>query len=141
VGNALISLLFVVSLSPSAATLSIERAFLQTDAGYLRQIMPRNGLISLTLAEPLSFSDQLSDQQTYFLLKEIFHAYTTLEFYPERESPPDQERTRIFNARWSFQDKKYNKYHLNLFFLLTETGSISGDSSGWKVMEIRAEKY
>ncbi len=139
-GNTLISLLILATLSPSAATQSIERAFLQNNAGMLLALMPTEGRVKLSLPEPLSFSDQLSDQQAYFLFKKIFATYVTLEFYPTRQPLPGQGRSHIFKTRWSFQDPKNNKYFMNLFFFLRDLSPDSASTPQWKISEIRAEE-
>ncbi len=132
--------MILASLSPSAATQRIERAFLQNNAKMLLALMPVEGRIKLSLPEPLSFSDQLSDQQAYFLFKKIFATYITLEFYPTRQPLPGEGRSHIFKTRWSFQDPKNNKFFMNLFFYLRDLSYDSSSGPLWKITEIRAEE-
>lgn len=86
------------------------------------------------------FSDQLSNQQAYFLFKKIFNSFSTFEFYSERQSLSSEQETYIFKARWSFKNKKNNNqyvFHI-FFFLLKENDQKHGNL--WKITEIKAEK-
>ena len=139
-GNALIPLLLLAALSPSSTARSIERAFLQNNARILLDLLPVEGRINLSLPEPISFSDQLSDQQTYLLLQKIFTTFTTQEFFSELRDAPREDRHYFFKARWSFQDKNKNLYALDLFFQLGLVPDASTAASDWKITDIRAEK-
>lgn len=139
-GNALILLLLLATLSPSSTARSIERAFLQNNARILLEFLPAGGRINLTLPEPISFSDQLTDQQTYLLLKKIFTTFTTQEFFSELREAPQGEKRYFFKARWSFQDKNKNLYALDVFFQLGLVSDGSEASPDWKITDIRAEK-
>lgn len=100
--------------------------------------------INIALPEPISFSDQLSNQQAYFLFKKIFSSYLTFEFYSESQlSSIPEQRNFIFKARWSFRNKKNkNQYVFHIFFYLTiENTQKNEDSKNrWKIIEIKAEK-
>jgi hypothetical protein len=139
VGNVIISLLFLAILTPSSAVQRIERAFLQNRASLLLELLPREGRINLSFPEPILFSDQISDQQTYFFLNNVFKTFTTLEFYPDRQTPPKNGSRYIFKARWSFQDKTNNLYPLNVFFHLVLTEATPGSERRWIITDIRAE--
>lgn len=145
----LLSLLVISSLL-SQTTKNIERAFFQDDPTLLYDLLPTRDHINVSLPEPISFSDQLSAEQTYFFFRHIYSVFSTFEFYPESELPVFTEKKHfIFRARWSFRNKKNdNQYVFQVFFYLT----ISHESSGskisernepgaiWKITEIKAEK-
>ncbi|MGB2907939.1 MAG: hypothetical protein WBB73_12610 [Candidatus Aminicenantaceae bacterium] len=139
-GNALIPLLLLVTLNPSSTARTIERAFLQNNARALLELLPTEGRINLSFPEPISFSDQLSDQQTFLLLKKLFTTYTTQEFFSELREEPQGEKSYFFKARWSFQDKNKNLYALDLFFQLGLITDEEGACPDWKITDIRAEK-
>jgi hypothetical protein len=139
VGHAIISLVLLAALSPSPAVQRIERAFLQNKASLLLELLPRDGRINLSFPEPILFSDQISDQQTYFFLKKVFKSFTTLEFYPERRSLPQNGSRYIFKARWSFQDKTNDQYPLNVFFHLVLVKIAPDSEPQWIITDIRAE--
>jgi len=140
VGNALIPLLLLLTINPSSTARTIERAFLQNNARALMELLPTEGRINLSFPEPISFSDQLSDQQTFLLLKKLFTTYTTQEFFSELREEPHWENSYFFKARWSFQDKNKNLYALDLFFQLSQVTDEAGASPDWKITDIRAEK-
>jgi len=131
--------LILFTLAPSSATRTIERAFLQNNAQLLIPLLPEEGRINFSFPEPISFSDQLSNHQTYLLLEKIFTNYITLEFYTERDASLESEDSYIFKARWSFQDKKNNQYPMNIYFQLVLMKDASEQERVWKIMEIRAE--
>jgi hypothetical protein len=141
----------LVSLLP-ATTQNIEKAFLQNNPKILYSLFSAKNSINISLPEPISFSDQLSNQQAYFLFRKIFSAFTTFEFYSEKEPPSELENQYfIHKARWSFRDNKNNnQYVIYLFFYLIKEksdGSLSrpglknkNSKNSWKIIEIRAEK-
>jgi hypothetical protein len=96
--------------------------------------------VNISLPDPISFSDQLSDHQAYFLWKNIFSSYLTFEFYSEEEYHLlSENESLILKARWSFKNKKTNnQYVFHIFFYLTKTGTFPNTS--WKITEIKAEK-
>ena len=105
-GNVIFSLLLILSLPLSSTTQRIEQGFLQNSSKMLYSLFPEERFVTLSLPEPIVFSDQISSQQAYFFFKKIFNLYTTFEFYSDREAPPDEENSAIFKTRWSFRDKK-----------------------------------
>lgn len=141
----------LVSLLP-ATTQDIEKAFLQNNPKILYSLFSTKSSINISLPEPISFSDQLSNQQAFFLFRKIFSAFTTFEFYSEKELPSDLENQYfIFKARWSFRDNKNNNQHvINVFFYLieekTNTSTLrqilknENSKKTWKIIEIKAEK-
>jgi len=141
--NLIVSLLTVLSLLLSTTSRNIEKAFLQNNPKMLYSLFASEIYINISLPEPISFSDQLSNQQAYFLFQKIFSSYSTFEFYSE-EPPlsPEVERF-IFKASWSFKDKRNNnQYVFNIFFYLT---NILEQKNGefkntWKITEIKAER-
>ena len=147
----IVLLTVVVSLLP-ATTQDIEKAFLQNNPKILYSLFSAKSSINISLPEPISFSDQLSNQQAYFLFRKIFSAFTTLEFYSEKELPPEVENQNfIFKARWSFRDNKNNdQYAIHIFFyLIKEKNGASKFRLGlknenlknsWKIIEIKAER-
>ncbi len=141
----------LVSLLPTT-TQNIEKAFLQNNPKILYSLFSAKSSVNISLPEPISFSDQLSNQQAYFLFRKIFSAYTTFEFYSEKELPSDLEnQSFIFKARWSFRDNKNNNQHVIhvFFYLIKEKNSdpsfrqnLKNENSKitWKIIEIKAEK-
>lgn len=140
-------------LSPT--TKNIEKAFLQNNPRILYSLLSSESHINISLPEPISFSDQLSQQQAYFLFKQIFSAFTTFEFYSGSELPLFPEKQDfIFKARWSFKNNKNNnQYVFQIFFYLINERYQKGKSSPvrskekpekfehlWKIIEIKAEK-
>ncbi len=127
--------LFVI-LPP--ATQNIEKAFLQNNPRILYSLFSSQSSINISLPEPISFSDQVSNEQAFFLFRKIFSSFTTLEFYPEEEFPlPAENQSFIFKARWSFKDNRNNnQLAINLFFYLTNENL----KNSWKIIEIKAEK-
>ena len=138
--NALAVLLIFGSLQLSASTQSIERAFLQNNPKILYSFLPKNRFIKLTFPEPIAFSDQISNQQTYFFFKKIFSTYSTFEFYPTRPEESQTESKYIFKARWSFQDKRNNKYVFHIFIYFIQSSPGNGEEPVWNIVEIKAEK-
>jgi len=130
----------------SAATKNIEKAFLQNGAGLLFSQLSSRTPVNLSLPEPISFSDQVSPEQAYFLFRNIFASHSTFEFYPEGEFPIHPDRNHfIFQARWSFKNiRTNNQTVLRVFFYMTREFPARGGrhaSPGffWKIREIRAE--
>jgi hypothetical protein len=139
----------------STTTQDIEKAFLQNNPKILYSHLSSSSSVNISLPEPISFSDQLSNQQAYFLFKKIFSSYTTFEFFSESEIPSAvDEKNFIFKARWSFRDNKNDDQHvLHIFFFLVNEKELRDQTSHsspnqkkgglkniWKIIEIRAEK-
>ncbi len=126
-------------------TQDIENAFLQNDPGILYPLFSSRSAVNISLPEPISFSDQLSNQQAFFLFRKIFSSFMTFEFYSEIVPPPDlKDNHYIFKARWSFRDNRNdNQYVLHTFFLLVnedENQKSQREKASWKIIEIKAEK-
>jgi len=139
----------------STTTQDIEKAFLQNNPKIFYSHLSSSSSVNISLPEPISFSDQLSNQQAYFLFKKIFSSYTTFEFFSESEIPPaSDKKSFIFKARWSFRDNKNDDQHvLHIFFflvnekelrdraLLSPANQKKGEIKNiWKIIEIKAEK-
>ncbi len=130
----------------SATTKNIEKAFLQDGAGLLFSQFSGRTSVNLSFPEPISFSDQVSPEQAYFIFRNVFASYSTFEFYAESEFPfPPAGNHFIFQARWSFKNIRTNNQTVFrvFFYLIKEFPVRSGRpvSPGgfWKVREIRAE--
>lgn len=119
----------------------------------LYELFSSRSSIHISLPEPISFSDQLSNQQAYFLFRKIFSSYLTFEFYSESELPSTvEENYYIFRARWSFKNKKNNnQYVFRIYFYLIEEfvptkqnihsrPSDENLRNDWTIIEIKAEK-
>jgi len=152
VANLNIILLTVLfSLLPTTSQ-NIEKAFLQNNPKILYSLFSSKSAINISLPEPISFSDQLSNQQAYFLFRNIFSSFTTFEFYSKRELPSLPERQNfIFKARWSFRDNKNNnQYVIHIFFYLIKEKNYASlfrpnqknekIKNTWKIVEIKAGK-
>jgi len=138
--NFIVYILSSLCLLFSTSSQNIEKAFLQNNPKILYSQFSSKSHINISLPEPISFSDQLSNQQAYFLFKKIFNSFSTFEFYSERQSLSSEEETYILRARWSFKNKKNNNqyvFHI-FFFLLKEHDQKHGNL--WKITEIKAEK-
>jgi len=142
------------SLLPST-TKDIENAFLQNNPKILYSLFSSQSSVNISLPEPISFSDQLSHQQAFFLFRKIFSSFITFEFYSENVPPLQSEDNHfIFKARWSFKDNRSdNQYVLHIFFLLVNEkvqtlrnspldpwGKNKRENNPWKIIEIKAEK-
>lgn len=152
IGLSVVSLLLSLL---SAAALDVESSFLENRPGLLLFHLSSRSGISLSLPEPVSFSDQISPEQSYFLFQGILARFITQEFFSESELPAWLDKDRlILKARWSFRDNKTNnQYAFRLFILFKlekQPAQSSGRSAGgkdstnrsnpWKVIEIKAEK-
>lgn len=139
-------LIVLLSLTSQPAvhstTKDIEKAFLQNDAGALFFLFDTKSSIIISLPGPISFSDQISNQQAYFLFKKIFHSYSTLEFYSIDEIPANPGRKDyFFKGRWSFRNKRNkNLYVYHIFFYLTQRQDGGQKGTAWKIFEMKADK-
>ena len=153
-GNFLISALLSFSLSITAK--NIENSFLQNNSKKLYSLFSSTSHLNISFPEPISFSDQLSNQQAYFLFQQVFSTYSTFEFYSESNLPLYFEKESfIFKARWSFRNKKDNNlYVLHIFFYLMNEGfpknraptqspkkKSKNISEIWKITEIKSERF
>ncbi len=132
---------------PSPPTRDIERAFLENSPEVLRGLFTISGDIPVSLPDPLSCADQVSPDQAYFLFKQIFEVYKTLEFYVDsRVSTLPGKPGGILNARWSFRNQRTgNQYPFRVFFYLSpeRTPTASRDRPNritLRIVEIRAER-
>ena len=130
--------LALFNLSLPDTTLNIEKAFLQNDPRILYRLFPPDSHLNVSFPEPISFSDQITNQQAYFLFRKIFSTYTTFEFYSQTQIFVAGPQARIFKARWSFMDKTDNQHVLQIFFFLSAAG-LPGSPEDWRITEIRAE--
>lgn len=125
---------------PSSFTADIERAFLQNDARWLLVRLPADRPVSIALPEPISFSDQISREQAYFLFRNIFRSYATFEFFPEPNvyASPRGDRG-IFKARWSFLDASEKQFVFEAYFHVQSRPDGRGGVV-WEITEIKADR-
>jgi hypothetical protein len=143
VTSIIVAALSIFTFTLSTATQNIEKAFLQNNSKLLYELFSSQNPLNVSLPEPIYFSDQLSNQQAYFIFKNIFSSYSTFEFYSERKPQSPENKNQIYQARWSFRDKKNNdQYLFYIFFYLIEETSEKNKSSksGWRITEIKAKK-
>jgi len=146
----------ILSLSLSITAKNIENSFLQNNSKKLYSLFSSSSHLNISFPEPISFSDQLSNQQAYFLFQKVFSTYSTFEFYSESNLPSYPEKESfIFRARWSFRNKKDNNlYVLHIFFYILNERLLKSRASPqssktnpeninqiWKITEIRAERF
>jgi hypothetical protein len=127
----------------------IQQAWLRNSAVELHEVFTKATALNISLPEPILFSDQVSNEQAYFLFERIFSTYKTFEFIPEaRLSTSPEWRGLILKARWSFRNTRNNSPYLFevFFYLIPDPGPPgSRDRLGaphwpWKISEIKAEK-
>jgi hypothetical protein len=125
---------------PWSFTGDIEKAFLQNDARWLMGRLPSDRPVSVALPEPISFSDQISCEQAYFLFRNIFRSYTTFEFFPEPDvyASPLGDRA-IFKARWSFLDASEKQFVFEAYFHVRSRPDGRGGIV-WEIAEIKADR-
>ena len=141
--NLLISALAILSFLLSSTSQNIEKAFLQNNPKMLYKLFASESYVNVSLPEPIYYSDQLSNQQAYFLFQKIFSTYSTFEFYSDRQSLSSQNQSYILKARWSFRNKRNNnQYVFNIFFYLINRQEQKKDiiENAWEITEIKAEK-
>jgi hypothetical protein len=125
----------------SFVTKNTERSFLQNNPRLLLSLFSADAPINISLPEPISFSDEVSGQQAYFLFKQIFQTYTTFEFFPEVEAPPSIEKGRfIFKASWSFYNKNLSQVRFRIYFYVRAEPERAKAGDFWKIAEIKAER-
>ncbi len=140
--TAVYPLLLILSLL-SQTTRAIERSFFEDRPDLLFTLFTDRGHVNLSLPEPISFSDQVSPEQAFFIFRRLHRAYSTFEFYADSESPIlARDEGFIFKARWSFRNTASNdQYVFRVFFHLTAGKRLPGaDRSPWKITDIRAER-
>ena len=124
----------------------IGKAFLDNDAAGLSAYFSRAAL-NVSLPDPISFSDEVSADQAYFLFERIFFKFESFEFGPEARltSLPGRPGC-ILKARWSFRNIKDDSPSLFLmfFYLVSEpraAGPPRAPNAGtWRIVEIKAER-
>ena len=137
-GSVLLSLFLSFSTSVTA---NIEKAFLQNNPRLLYLLFSSTQPVNISLPAPISFSDQLSREQAFFLFQRTFRTYTTFEFFPEMRVLRSPEKGRaIFQARWSFLNKNKNQYVFQIFFFIRSQPGAPGLGDSWRITEIKAEK-
>jgi hypothetical protein len=140
--TAVYPLLLIFSLL-SQTTRAIERSFFEDRPDLLYMLFSDGGHVNLSLPEPISFSDQVSSQQAFFVFRRLHRTYSTFEFYADSEFPIlAWERGFIFKARWSFRNKaNSDQYVFQVFFYLSLDKRPPGEGrSLWKITDIRAER-
>ena len=139
--NFLISLLLLTSLQISPFTSDIEKSFLQNNEKMLFSLFPENGYINISFPDPISFSDQISSQQAYYLFKNIFSSFSTFEFYSELPFKAANETSFILKTRWSFRNRKNrHQYVFQVFFYITKREDPSNEPGKhqWQITELKA---
>ena len=137
-GSVFLSLFFSFN---SSITANIEKAFLQNNPRLLYPLFSTVQPVHISLPAPISFSDQFSGEQAFFLFQRLFRTYTTFEFFPDTNVLRSPEKGRIiFQARWSFLSKNKNQYVFQIFFFIRSQPGSSGLGDSWKITEIKAEK-
>lgn len=139
--NVVIHFLTILSLLFTSATQDIEQAFLQGNPKILYPLFSSQNSISISFPQPISFSDQVSNQQAYFLIRRLLKTYSTFEFFSDTSLVWTTNSSFIFKARWSFKDKKNNRFVYTVFFyfLKEQTETRKGTAIEWKLTEIKAE--
>jgi hypothetical protein len=130
-----------------SVTLDIGRACAANSAGALTRLLSPTAGLHVSLPDPISFSDRLSQEQAYFLFERIFAVHKTFEFVPERELTflPGKPGF-IFKARWSFRDiRNDNPYLFRIFFyILPRPAALTAGGplprAKWEIVEIKAER-
>ncbi len=141
--SSIITALTILSFTLATTTQNIEKAFLQNNSKLLFELFSTQNPLNISLPEPIYFSDQLSNEQAYFVFKNIFSSYSTFEFYSERQTQAYENKNHIYQARWSFRDKKNNdQYLFYIFFYLVKETAEGNESpkTDWKITEIKAKK-
>ncbi|OGD21927.1 MAG: hypothetical protein A2W03_11140 [Candidatus Aminicenantes bacterium RBG_16_63_16] len=140
--TAVYPLLLILSLL-SQTTRAIERAFFEDRPALLYTLLTDRGHVNLTFPEPISFSDQVSSEQAFFVFRRLHRTFSTFEFYADAEFPIlARDKGFIFKARWSFRNRANNdQYVFQVFFYLSADSRPQGDGRPlWKITDIRAER-
>jgi hypothetical protein len=124
----------------SPATTEIERAFLQNDPSILHSLIAPGSFVNLSFADPIRFSDLLSDEQTDLWFRKFFGTYKTVGFYPEGSILRSLDRgSFIFKARWEIQAKGQPQQAFDVLFFIRGKPSGAGLKRFWSILQIRAE--
>lgn len=133
-----IASLFLV-LQASVAE-NLERAFLQNDPAPLLSLFARGQAVIISLPEPVSFSDQISRDQAFFLFQNIFRTYRTFEFFLEPNGlRPGAGGRFILRARWSFLDRNKKQFVYRISFYIRGHPAEASPRDLWVISEIKAE--
>jgi hypothetical protein len=121
---------------------TIERAFLENDAGLLASLFSREAPFLVSLPEPITFSDIITDEQAFLVFEHIFLSNPTIEFFPDsRRAPVFRRGGFILKGRWSFIDRETKDQHpLQIFIRLRPNTESRSRKPLWLIAEIRAEK-
>ena len=130
-----------------SVTLDIGEACTANSARALTRLLSPTAGLHVSLPDPISFSDRLSQEQAYFLFERIFAVHRTFEFVPERElTLVPGNPGFIFKARWSFRDTRNdNPYLFRVFFhIIPRPGARAAGGLPsrveWEIVEIKAER-
>jgi len=125
----------------AAVPRTIERAFLENDAGRLAALFSVESPLLISLPAPLSFSDLVAREQAALVFERIFRSYPTLEFFPESGGVPAFDRGGfIIKARWSFSHRATgDQKPLRVFLRLKPERRMGRKKPLWAIVEIRAE--
>ena len=139
--NLIISLVTTLSLLFATTSQNIEQAFLQNSPKMLHSLLSTHSNVNISLPQPISFSDQLSNQQAYFFFRQILSSYSTSGFFSDQQPSSTSNNSFIIKARWSFKDRKNKMYvFLVFFYFINEpVQTKDGIKNQWKISEIRAE--
>jgi len=122
-------------------TKEIQNAFLGNDPKVLRSLLAAGTFIPISLPSPIGFSDQVSDQQAYFLFQKIFASHPTSGFYPGGEVLRSLDRGAfIYKARWEFLTSNGGSEPFQVMFYVRGRPSGRGWKGFWKITEIRATR-
>jgi len=107
----------------------------------LHSLLSTQSNVNISLPQPISFSDQLSNQQAYFLFRRILSSYSTSGFFSNQQPSSTSNNSFIIKARWSFKDKKNKMYKFLVFFYFINEPkeTKNGIKKEWKISEIKAE--
>ena len=88
--NISVFILSFLSLTLNNAAQGIEKAFLQNDPAFLYALLDADSYINVSLPDPISFSDQLSNEQAFYLFRKVrrFHYPIFPYFAYSRRAPP-----------------------------------------------------
>jgi hypothetical protein len=142
-GNILFYLVIILLTQVPPTTSNIEQAFLQNEPNLLYSYFPENTKISISLPDPIAFSDLISNHQAFFLFKKIFASFPSFEFYSVDTPLFFNENQCIYQARWSFKNKRNNnQYGFHIFFYMVKVEDINDFNANetWIISEIKAEK-
>ncbi len=142
----LLSLTLLLSL-PLPIASRVETAFLENSPALLRDLLTTEGTIPVSLPEPLSLADQLSNDQAFLAFRRFFSVFKTTEFNTDPQlSSLAGAAGGILRARWSFRNERTgNQYPLRLYFFIVPERQppppgAKGPVMAFKIVEIRAEK-